>query len=114
MGTSKIHTNQPSPGNYGEETTPILPKQPFVNYFSHLQVEHRRLNLLSHPLILYLLHQKWLKFGQYVYYLNLFTYCLFLVFLTTFALLNENPRSPFCEFQKYEAYHLTRDRYRMV
>ena len=44
-----------------------------------------------------LLHRKWRKFGQSAYFLNLLTYSIFLIFLTTFALITENPRSQSCE-----------------
>ena len=63
-----------------------------------LQVESKRLNLLRHPVVGSLLHRKWLKFGQYGYFVNLLTYCLFLTSLTVFALIVENPMSPVCEF----------------
>ena len=60
------------------------------------QVESKRLNLLTHPLVGSLLHHKWKKFGLYGYYFNLLSYCVFLIFLTTFALIIENPRGPGC------------------
>ena len=43
-----------------------------------------------------LLHYKWRVFGLYGYLFNLLTYCVFLIFLTTFALIVENPRGQAC------------------
>ena len=67
-------------------------------YNSIMKVESKRLNLLTHPLVGSLLHHKWKRFGQYGYFTNLLIYCLFLIFLTTFALIIENPMSTFCKF----------------
>ena len=60
------------------------------------QVESNRLNLLTHPVVGSLLHYKWRNFGLYGYLFNLLTYCVFLIFLTTFALIVENPRGQAC------------------
>ena len=67
------------------------------DYFLNEKVESKSLNLLTHPLVGSLLHHKWKKFGQYGYFINLFTYCVFLTFLTVFALIIENPRSSPCK-----------------
>ena len=66
-----------------------------------IKVELKRLNLLTHPLFGSLLHHEWKKFGQYGYFLNLLTYCVFLIFLTTFALIINNPRTQACKFVNY-------------
>ena len=63
----------------------------------YIQVESKSLKLLTHPLVGSLLHHKWQKFGQYGYFINLLSYCVFLIFLTTFALIIENPRSQSCK-----------------
>ncbi|RDD38686.1 Transient receptor potential cation channel subfamily A member 1 [Trichoplax sp. H2] len=48
-----------------------------------------RINLLEHPLSSKLLNVKWRQFGRYVYYLNLFTYILFVASLVTYVLIIE-------------------------
>ena len=64
---------------------------------SLIKVKYNRLNLLTHPLVGSLLHYKWTGFGLYGYFLNLLAYCVFLIFLTAFALTVENPRSQSCK-----------------
>ena len=51
-----------------------------------LQVENKREQLLSHPLVTFLLHYKWQKFGRYIYYFKLALFCIFLFFLTGYTI----------------------------
>ena len=51
-----------------------------------LQVENKREELLSHPLVTFLLHYKWQKFGRYIYYFKLALFCIFLFFLTGYTI----------------------------
>ena len=51
-----------------------------------LQVENKREQLLSHPLVIFLLHYKWQKFGRLVYYFKLALFCIFLFFLTGYTI----------------------------
>ena len=62
-----------------------------------MKAESKRLNLLTHPLVGSLLHHKWKKFGQYGYFINLLMYTVFIISLTTFAFIIQNPRSQVCE-----------------
>jgi len=57
----------------------------------HMQVEYKRLQLLRHPLVKdFLFHKFWLvTFPLFLAYLLL--YCLFLVFITSFALVSPRP-----------------------
>ena len=52
---------------------------------SFLQVKNQRENLLSHPLVNFLLDYKWKKFGRFIYYLKLALFCIFLFFLTGYT-----------------------------
>ena len=63
-----------------------------------LQVQKGRLQLLKHPLVGSLLHYKWKTFGQYGYFLNMLIYVIFLIFLTSFALVTLNPQSQSCKY----------------
>ncbi|XP_031561478.1 transient receptor potential cation channel subfamily A member 1 homolog [Actinia tenebrosa] len=58
-----------------------------ANHPLMLMVNKERVKLLSHPLVTYLLRYKWKKFGRYVYYSKLILYCIFLFFLTGYALV---------------------------
>ena len=51
-----------------------------------LQVENKREQLLSHPLVTFLLHYKWQKFGRFIYYFKLALVCIFLFFLTGYTI----------------------------
>ena len=66
-----------------------------MNYI--LQVEHQRLELLKHPVVKSLIKYKWNKYGQVIYFFNLAFYSLFLIFLTSFALVVLNPSHPTCK-----------------
>lgn len=60
------------------------------------QARHKRLNLLTHPLVGSLLHYKWKTFAQTVYLVNLFSYSLFVAFITVLAMIMHNPQSDKC------------------
>ncbi len=60
-----------------------------------IMAKEEQRNLLRHPLCLALVRRKWISHGRYVYYLSLSTYLLFLIFLTSFALLIPNANSDF-------------------
>ena len=62
-----------------------------------LQVEHNRSELLQHPLVTSLLNHKWNGFGAKFYFVNLLIYLLYVIFLTTFALVVPNPQSNGCK-----------------
>ena len=79
-------------------------------YHCLLQVKHRRSELLKHELVSTFLRQK-SKFGAAFYLADLFLYVLFLVFLTSFALIVPTPLDEICEsnqlfilFHKYCEY----------
>lgn len=71
-------------------------------FISVNQVRKKRLNLLNHPVVGSLLHQKWNAFGIWVYLLNLFMYIVFLSFLTAFALEVPNPQADICKYTPLE------------
>uniref|UniRef100_A0A0K2TKJ7 Transient receptor potential cation channel subfamily A member 1 homolog [Aplysia californica] n=1 Tax=Lepeophtheirus salmonis TaxID=72036 RepID=A0A0K2TKJ7_LEPSM len=52
-----------------------------------IMAEEKNRDLLRHPLCLALVRHKWRKFGRYVFYGRVFLYSLFLVFLTSYLLL---------------------------
>lgn len=54
--------------------------------------------MLTHPVISSLLNHKWFHFGLLMYLLNLLVYIIFLVFLTSFALVVLTPQSNTCMF----------------
>jgi hypothetical protein len=56
-----------------------------------VMVKNNQEDLLAHPLVTSLLRHKWKSFGRYVYYFNLFIYCIFLTFLTGYILVNKAP-----------------------
>lgn len=61
-----------------------------------LMVDSAQIDLLKHPLVTGLLNYKWQTYGRYVYFGNLCIYLVFLLFLTTFALVVPNPGSETC------------------
>ncbi|EGD77528.1 hypothetical protein PTSG_08626 [Salpingoeca rosetta] len=63
---------------------PSLPGKSALWYMTVLLREP----VLMHPVVSHLLRQKWLSFGRFVYYLNLFFYLIFVIFLTAFVLDN--------------------------
>ena len=68
-----------------------------VLYLLLLQVEHRRVELLKHPVVKSLIKYKWKKYGQVIYFFNLAFYALFLIFLTSFAVVVLNPSHSTCK-----------------
>ena len=66
-----------------------------------MQVQYKRLDLLNHPVIGSLVHHKWFAFGLWGYLLNLLIYVIFLVILTSFALIVPNPQSATCTQNVY-------------
>ena len=58
---------------------------PSTHFASLLQVKNKREQLLSHPLVTFLLDYKWRKFGRYIYYTKLALFCIFLLFLTGYT-----------------------------
>jgi len=60
-------------------------------------VDAGRLDLLEHPLVGSLLHYKWKTFGMWMYLFNMFSYLLFVTFLTTFALSVMTPDTKICK-----------------
>lgn len=50
-----------------------------------IMVKNKREQLLSHPLVTFLLDYKWQKFGRYIYYTKLALFCIFLLFLTGYT-----------------------------
>ena len=63
-----------------------------------LQADYGRDNLLSHPVTRTLFAYKWNAFGL-AYYINIFTFGLFLIILTLYALLLESPISDTCKLR---------------
>ncbi len=53
--------------------------------------------LLTHPLVTTLLFEKWQKFAQYFFFLNLFVHVIFVLLLTTFSILTLSPGSETCK-----------------
>ncbi|XP_067049296.1 transient receptor potential cation channel subfamily A member 1 homolog isoform X2 [Acropora muricata] len=51
-----------------------------------IMVENKREQLLRHPLVTFLLHYKWQKFGRRLYYFKLALFCVFLFFLTGYTI----------------------------
>ena len=56
---------------------------------------------MKHPLVISLLDYKWKKFGQYIFFGNLFVYLIFLVFLTAFGLVVLSPVEGPCKHILY-------------
>lgn len=63
--------------------------------FIYEQVESKREELLSHPLVTNLLSWKWGSYGGYLYYLKLLLYCVFLLFLTAYIIETAPLRFPY-------------------
>ena len=63
----------------------------------HTQIESNNLRLLTHPVVISLLHYKWKKFGLPLYLLNLFIFVLFLFFITGFSLSVPSPLYEDCK-----------------
>ena len=65
-----------------------------------LKVEHKRIELLEHPLVTELLNHKWNKIAMPSIILQLIFYLIFLGFLTSYVLLLPNPRGDICARSK--------------
>lgn len=63
------------------------------------KAHYQQLRLLTHPLVGSLLHYKWKTFGQAVYLINLFSYSLFVAFITVLAMIVPNPQSDICKLR---------------
>ena len=63
-----------------------------------MQVKKRRSELLKHKLVSTLLRHKFAKFGAIFYFVDVFLYSLFLMFLTSYALVVSTPLDDICEF----------------
>jgi hypothetical protein len=48
-------------------------------------------DLLRHPLCMALVRFKWIRYGRYVYYIQLASYAIFLACLTTYIVIAPNP-----------------------
>lgn len=57
------------------------------NHCLMLMVKGKKKQLLKHPLCLSLLRHKWKTFGQYIFYSTFIIYCLFLISITSYTLL---------------------------
>ena len=68
------------------------------------QTKHGCSNLMKHPLVISLLDYKWKKFGQYIFFGNLFIYLIFLVFLTAFGLVVLSPVERPCKHTLYNMF----------
>ena len=64
--------------------------------FLPLKVEHKRIELLKHPLVTELLNHKWNKIAMPSILFQLITYLVFLGFLTSHILLLPNPKDDVC------------------
>ena len=56
-------------------------------YFTSFQVKHGREDLITHPLVVYLLDSKWRMFGRTLFYLKLSLFLFFLTFLTGYVIM---------------------------
>ena len=60
-------------------------------------MESEQIGLLKHPLVTSLIDKKLNNFGWYFYFTSLLLYLVFLIFLTSFALVVLNPQTDTCE-----------------
>ena len=63
-----------------------------------MQVQHRRSDLLKHALVSTFLRKKF-KFGAVFHLADLFLYALFLIFLTSYALVVPTPLDDICKLR---------------
>ena len=73
----------------------------------YMQVQHGRLEMLTHPLISSLLQHKWFHFGLRFYLLKMLIYIIFLVFLTAFAVFVLPPHSNTCTYNPVAHFQFT-------
>ena len=71
---------------------------PLYTIFFFLQVKHRRSDLLKHALVSTFLRKKF-KFGAVFHLADLFLYLLFLMFLTSYALVVPKPLDDICKLR---------------
>ncbi|XP_065650594.1 uncharacterized protein LOC101237623 isoform X2 [Hydra vulgaris] len=73
------------------------PMNPDNSFFAPLlMVKYKREKLLSHPLVVELINQKWSRMGQWIYLCSLCFYLIFVSFLTTLVILERiNSKSEF-------------------
>ena len=64
-------------------------------------MKYKRNDLLKHPAVTSLLDYKWTAYGGFLFLINFITYLIFLLFLTTYALLLPHPDHSFCEYILY-------------
>ena len=50
-------------------------------------MKHGRQDLITHPLVVYLLDSKWTLFGRKIFYIKMSLYVFFLLFLTGYVIL---------------------------
>ncbi|XP_071965136.1 transient receptor potential cation channel subfamily A member 1-like isoform X2 [Antedon mediterranea] len=81
----------------GIELMPLLPLNKMVQF--------NRINCLSHPVCLHYLSMKWSAYGRPVYMLNIFIYSIFLMFLTSFVIIEVLPRKNHTDGSHYEYKH---------
>uniref|UniRef100_A0A1X7VP15 Uncharacterized protein n=1 Tax=Amphimedon queenslandica TaxID=400682 RepID=A0A1X7VP15_AMPQE len=66
------------------------------NHCLNILANSHSADLLKHPLARTLLNLKWNKYGKIFYYTNLMIYFLFVILLTSFALVLKSPNSSIC------------------
>nr|XP_047127742.1 uncharacterized protein LOC101237623 [Hydra vulgaris] len=73
------------------------PMNPDNSFFAPLlMVKYKRGKLLSHPLVVELINQKWSRMGQWIYLCSLCFYLIFVSFLTALVILERiNSKSEF-------------------
>ncbi|XP_019851378.1 PREDICTED: transient receptor potential cation channel subfamily A member 1 homolog [Amphimedon queenslandica] len=84
-------------GNVGYQTTWGPVGYSRQDHCLQILANSKSVELLKHPLAANLLHYKWFKYGQMLYFSNLFIYLLFVIFLTSFALASLSPNSNTCQ-----------------
>ena len=65
----------------------------------HPQVDCEETELLQHPVVRSYLHLKWNALGFHFYFFNLFMYALFLLCLSVFSLVVNNPLGDICKLR---------------
>ncbi len=70
------------------------------------QVEHKRLELLQHPVVFNELKSKWYGLGLFLYLIQLLAYLIFIIPLSILVLTVRQPTDPICS--KYVATILRR------
>ena len=75
--------------------SPNIPKRRTLmkNHPLNYLVEHKRQDLITHPLVISLYTSKWQEFGFWVYYINLLIYMIFMILLNIYAYILPPPFS---------------------